>query len=275
MYVDRTDTLYNSALGRAVFCNYLRRYGFTGVYLYSTASILSSESNYTIFGDFLEELSASGVCCRAMAAGGSGPFQPAGYATAFNASQSTPSRRINRANLELEWWNGDGSWEQWNNANQQIAAGTIADNDFYVGWYRNMGDMTDTIAARDQVLYSDRILLHCYQNGIPTYDYANAQSSGATGGRLDIIASGARQANKRIDLYIIISAEDTAWGADNTFSGHELARAIGEANPFEHIEVQAYNNIYDKMTTFQKQWINLKGFVWFTKRYCYKAIPPR
>jgi len=92
---------------------------------------------------------------------------------------------------------------------------------------------------------------------------------------LDIISKGARQNNKRIDLYIIISAENTTWGANNTFTGPALAAAFGYPNPYLYIETQAYNNIYNNMTSFQKQWINFKGFVWFTKRYCYSAIPPK
>ena len=139
----------------------------------------------------------------------------------------------------------------------------------------NMGGTIDTVAARDQVKYSDRILLHDYVNGVPTYSYANAKTNGATGGRLDIIAMGARQANKMIDLYIIISSENTAWGAANTFTGPALAAASSQPNPYEYIETQAYNNIYGGLTMLQKQWIRFRGFVWFTKRFCYNAIPPQ
>ena len=275
MYVDKTDTFYSNVNGRTAFANYLQKYGFTGVYFYSTSGIVSSSSNYTKFGDFLKTLSDKGVTIRGVASGSSSTFQTTGNISKFNSSQSDPARRINLANLELEWWNGASTWSTWNTNNQQISFGTIPLNDFYEGWYKNLGLTIDTIAARDQVRYSDRILLHCYQNGIPTYSYANARSTGATGGRLDIIAKGARQANKRIDLYIIISAENTAWGASNTFTGPALAQryALGSANPYLDIEQQAYNNIFGGMTTFQKDWINFKGFVWFTKRYCYAAVP--
>jgi hypothetical protein len=274
MYVDRTDTIYNTS-GGVKLAGYLKRYGFTGVYMYKTSTLLSSTSNYTGFSNFMKTLSDSGIVYRGIASGGSTTFGGDGNVTKFNSRQTDPSRKVNRANLELEWWNGACSWNTWNTTNKAVSQGTIIDNDFYEGWYKNLSSTIDTIAARDQVIYSDRILLHCYQNGIPTYSYANAQSSGATGGRLDIIAKGARQANKRIDLYIIISAENTAWGASNTFTGPALAAAANQPNPFQYIEQQAYNNIYGGMTAFQKQWINFKGFVWFTKRYCYRAIPPQ
>jgi len=275
MYVDKTDTLYTSTQGKNTLSKYLKKYGFTGVYFYSTSSILSSSSKYANFGLFLKQLNDSGVIFKAVAKGSASSFGSTGDITKYNSSQSDPTRKINRANLELEWWNGATSWSSWNSINQQIASGSIRDNDFYEGWYKNLGTTIDTIAARDQVRYSDRILLHCYQNGIPTYSYANAKSTGATGGRLDIIAKGARQANKRIDVYIIISAEYTAWGASNTFTGPALAAASNQPNPFFYIEQQAYSNIYNGMTDFQKQWIDLKGFVWFTKRYCYSAVPPQ
>jgi hypothetical protein len=277
MYIDKTDTIYNSISASRRLSGYLKKYGFKGVYLYSTSAIVSSTSNYSNFSRFVKTLSDSGIVYRGVASGSATTFKSGGGISNYNNSQSDATKKINRANLELEWWNNVTTWDNWNSINQQISLATITDNDFYEGWYKNMGSTIDTVAARDQVRFSDRVLLHCYQNGIPTYSYANAQSTGATGGRLDIIAKGARQVGRKIDLYIIISSENTAWGASNTFTGPALANAYlsGQANPYLFIENQAYNNIFNNMTTFQKQWINLKGFVWFTKRYCYKAVPPR
>ena len=275
MYVDKTDSIYNSSSARNRFGIYLKTYGFTGVYMYSTSSIVSSTSNYSSFANFNKALASNGVSFRGVSSGSATTFQTTGNVTKYNNSQVDPAAKINVANLELEWWNGASTWSNWNSLNQSISRGTILINDFYEGWYKNMGTTIDTIAARDQVRFSDRILLHCYQNGIPTYSYANARSTGSTAGRLDIIAKGARLAGKKIDLYIIISAENTAWGASNTFTGPALAAAVSQPNPFAYIESQAYNNIFNSMTTFQKQWINFKGFVWFTKRYCYYAIPPK
>lgn len=266
MYIDRTDTVYNNSTGRGVLSKYLKKYGFTGAYFYDAAVIVGSTGNYTNFSTFLKQLNDSGVTKKAMTAGSSSTFSPTGNTTKYNKSQTDAAKKINTANLELEWWNGATTWSNWNTINQQIAAGTIADNDFYEGWYTNLGTTADSIAARDQVKYSDRILLHAYQNGIPTYSYVVS--------RLDVIAKGARQANKMVSVYIIISAENTAWGAANTFTGPALAAAANQTNPYEYIETQAYNNIYSGMTTLQKQWIRLRGFVWFTKRFCYAAIPP-
>lgn len=275
MYIDKTDTIYASSTASRRLAGYLKKYGFTGVYMYSTSGILSSSSNYNNFGNFNKILSDSGIIYRGVANGSSTTFSSTGNVTKYNNAQTSLNKKINRANLELEWWNGVCSWNTWNNTNQLISLGSISDNDFYEGWYKNLGSVIDTIAAKDQVKYSDRILLHCYQNGIPTYSYANAKSTGATGGRLDIIAKGARQAGKKIDLYIIISAENTAWGASNTFTGPALYNAYlaGHSNPYLYIENLAYNNIYLNMTSFQKEWINFKGFLWFTKRYCYRAVP--
>lgn len=276
MYIDKTDTIYANQTAARRLGGYLKRYGFTGIYMYSTSGIVGSSSNYTNFASFLRTLTDSGVLYRGVSSGSASTFRSGGGVTNYNNSRTNASERVNRANLELEWWNNASTWDTWNMTNQSISTGTIPDNDFYEGWYKNLGTTIDTIAARDQVRFSDRILLHCYQNGIPTYSYANARSTGATGGRLDIIAKGARQVGRKIDVYIIISAENTAWGASNTFTGPALNNAYlsGQANPYSYIESQAYNNIFNNMTTFQKQWINLKGFVWFTKRYCYRAVPP-
>jgi len=267
MYIDRSDTIYNNASSRNMLAKYLKKYGFNGVYLYSAQSIVSSTSNYTNFATFLKQLSDSGITYRAVAYGNATLFQPTGNITKYNNLQTDPAKKINRSNLELEWWNGACTWSIWDTTNAQMSRGTIADNDFYEGWYKNLGTTPDTIAAKEQIIYSDRILLHDYVNGIPTYSYVSS--------RLDVIAKGARQVNKKIDLYIIISSENTAWGAAYTFTGPALAAASSQSNPYQYIESQAYNNINGGMTTFQKQWINFKGFVWFTKRFCYAAIPPR
>lgn len=275
MYIDGTDTIYGSINGRNMLSSYLKRYQFNGVYFYETSTILSSSSNYVRFSEFIKQLSDSGIVTKAVTSGSASTFQGNGDVTRYNQSQTDPIRRINRLNLELEWWNGVCSWNTWNTTNQQVSNGTLSDNDFYEGWYENLGSTIDTIAARDQVRYSDRILLHCYQDGYPTYSYANAISAGATGGRLDIIAKGARQVNKKIDLFIIISAEKISYGASNNFSGQVLYDARNQLNPFGYVENVAYQNIVINMTSFQKQWINFKGFIWFTKRYCYAAIPPR
>lgn len=276
MYIDKTDTIYANQTASRRLGGYLKKYGFTGVYLYSTSGIVRSSSNFANFATFLRTLSDSGIAYRAVTSGSSSAFENTGAVSAYNNSRSNLSEKVNRANLELEWWNGASTWLAWNTTNQKISISSIPDNDFYEGWYKNLGTTIDTVAAKDQVRYSDRILLHCYQQGVPTYSYANAQSAGATAGRLDIIAKGARQMNRKIDVYIIISSENTAWGADYTFSGPALANAYitGQSNPYWFIESQAYNSISGGMTAFQKQWINLKGFVWFTKRYCYRAVPP-
>lgn len=274
MYIDKTDTMYNSTTGKNVLSRYLKQYGFNGVYFYSTSSFIGSSSNYPKFSQFLKQLDDSGVVVKCITSGSSSKFQSGGTISNYNNSQTDPACKINRANLELEWWNAACTWGEWNMINQSINNGTIADNDFYEGWYKRL-TVVDTIAARDQVLYSDRILLHVYQNGYPTYSYANAKSDGATAGRLDIIAKGARQANKKIDLYFIISAEKKSFGASNDFSGGVLQSNNTRANPFAYVETIAYQNIVNNMTPFQNQWINFKGFIWFTKRYCYKAVPPR
>ena len=109
MYVDHTDSVYRNAEVRSLFCRYLRKYGFTGVYLYETGGVLADEGNYTELGNFMEQLDAYGVKHRAVASGTSETFLPGGDVANFNASQSKSSRRVNRANLEREWWNGDGT----------------------------------------------------------------------------------------------------------------------------------------------------------------------
>lgn len=275
MYVDDTDTLYNSPNGRRVFAAYLKRYGFNGTYFYSTSSFLSNPASYADFSELLKTISDSGVAYRAICSGSAGKFLSTGDVTRYNLAQSDPDRRINRANLELEWWNGACTYNTWDATNRQIAGGSVRDNDFYVGWYDRMGGWKDSVAAREQVVQSDRILLHCYQDGIPTYSYANRKTSDASAGRLDLIAKGARMAQKRIDLLIIISAADTAFGSSGVYTGACLRAAASQPNPFAYIEQQAYTNIVGSMTPFQQQWINFKGFVWFEKKYCYAAIPPK
>lgn len=275
MYVDKTDTIYNVTSARNRFSNYLKKYGFTGVYLYDTRAILTNSANFTNFSNFLNQLNDSGVVVRAVNKDAASDFLVGGKVSNYNNTQTLASRKINRSNLELEWWNNVTTWSNWISIVQQMNSSTVPDNDFYEGWYTNLGGVIDSVASKLQVQYSDRILEHVYVNGIPTYGYANAISTGASSGRLDLIAKGARQNNRKIDLYIIISAEKKSFGAANDFSGGVLQAANTQSNPFLYIENQAYTNIYGSMTAFQKQWINFKGFVWFDKRWCYSAVVPK
>lgn len=274
LYVDRTDTIYNNFRSRDILSSYLKRFAFNGVYFFNTSTVLSTSANFLSFAEFLQQLDDSGVVYKGICSGSARKFLSSGDVCRFNSYQNIPARKINRANLELEWWNGDCSYKEWTAINKQIAAGPIADNDLYIGWYENMGVMTDTVAAMQQIQYSDRILVHCYRYGIPTYSYINNQTENATAGRLEILARGARMAGKRAEVVLILSAADVSCGASATYSGKALREAINEKNPFLFVEQQTYDNVMESMTPFQKKWIGIRGFIWFEKKYCYCEIPP-
>lgn len=272
MYLDRTNTIYNVTTERNKFSKYCKKFGFTRVYMYSTSSFLGSSSTYSAFATFMKQLNDSGVVRRAIATGDPNSVNSTGYITKYNNSQTDPVKKVNTVNYEKEFWNGATSWSNWINELKGFSQGTVANNDFYIGWFKNLS-VVDSVAAREMVRYSDRILLHCYQTTAATYSYANAKATGNTAGRLDLIAKGARALNKPIDLWIIMSSEDIACGASYTFQGPLLKSYRLSTNPFYEVEKIAYADITSKMTVFQSQWINFRGFIWFTYRYNQCNVP--
>ncbi len=276
MYVNKSDTIYNNTQAKNRLCKYLKKYGFNGVYFYDTQRYLPNSANWSNFASFMKQLSDSGIYIRGIDFGNSAFFTST--VTNYNNSQSDTSKKVNTFHLENEYWNYGTNpdavqYSTWINYLQQIKNTGIR-TDFYMGYFRLMNNSIDTIVSRDMQRYSHNICEHVYVNGIPTFSFAN-NSTSPNGGRLDIYAKGARQNNTPLNLTWIISEESTNFGAAYTFSGNVLKANNSLPNPYDWLEQQSYNNIYNGMTAFHKQWITPRGFVHFNLSWCYAAVPPQ
>lgn len=272
LYVDSTQGIYKNATEKARLLKYAKKYGFTGFYFYDLSGVVSSSSNDAALAGFLKQCADSGITIRA-AIGGSKNTFVSGNTKRFQNTQTDPKKKFTRYNLEWEWWNNVVTFPVWLTDLTAIS-GVTTDNDFYQGWYKNLGGVPDTIAARDQILNSDRILHHVYVNGYPTYNYANAS------GRLDVIAKGARQVSAirgtptKAKIALIISDEKISIGAANNFSGGVLIANASQPNPFKAVETVLINDFNAKMTAFQRQYIDVIAVIHFDRKWVYRCIPP-
>lgn len=261
LYVDKTDTTNFTVLSR-----YCRQNKIQGIYFYSTSNIIDNQSNWSSWSDKMKLLSDSGVSVRAVIMGSPSRILSSGSVTRYNRAQTDSSRLVNRYNQENEFWNNASTFSNWI-SNQQTIWSARNTSDFYMGWFKNLGGTVDTIAAREMVRYSSRVLLHAYQPNMPSGSYIRS--------RLEVLAKGGRQINKKVRLYIIVSAEQKAWGANNDFSGNSL-RSYGSFTAFENV---LYTNLIqsgiNQIPADLRQWIEPAGVIYFTKRYVYRAIPPR
>lgn len=272
LYVDSTQGIYKNTTEKAKLLKYAKKYGFTGFYFYDLNGIVSSSSNDAALAGFLKQCADSGITVRA-AIGGSKNTFVSGNTKRFQNSQTDPKRKFTRYNLEEEWWNNVVTFPTWL-VDLKGIAGVTSDNDFYQGWYKNLAGVPDTLAAAQQILNSDRILHHVYVNGYPTYNYANAS------GRLDVIAKGARQVSvatgvpTKAKLALIISDEKKSIGAANDFSGGVLIANASQSNPFKAVEQVLINDFNNKLTAFQKQYIDVVAIIHFDRKWVYRCIPP-
>jgi hypothetical protein len=275
LYISRSDTIYNNTSARNRLCSYLKKYGFNGVYLYDTQKYLPTQSNWINFSNFIKQLSDSGIVIRGITFGNSNYFLTT--VKSYNNSQSDTSKKINHFHLENEYWNyGTNTdavpYSTWINYLGSLKSSGVSNN-FYMGYFKKL-NVIDSIAAKDMLNNSKNIDEHVYVNGIPTYNFANNDSTTSSGGRLSIIARGGRQRNTPAQVEWIISLEDKAAGAKYTFSGPIVKANNFRTNPFDWIEQQSYNNIYGGMSSFQKQWIKPIGFVYYNLRWAYSSVPP-
>lgn len=263
IYLDGADTIYNNASGRAVFAKYCKDNRFDEVHFYKMSNILSSGVNYANLQTFNKLLYDNGVKKRIAVLGSSSTTNFNSY---YNATTDT-TKRLNGINLENEWWNSTTTFSNW--INQVNTLNVYCDsktpdlsNSFYMGWYNNLGGITDSIAARQQLQVVDWIDLHCYRNNKLDYGYTKT--------RLEAIAKAAKSLNKVAIVNIIASTEQIAWGASNDFDGYYL-QSLGYVG-FEKKYIDDFNA---NASTNVKSWIKINKFKYFTKRYNYKAILPR
>lgn len=263
IYLDGTDSIYNNVGGRNVFAKYCKDNGFDEVHFYKFSNITSNSANYPNFATFNKLLYDNGVTKRVAVLGSSSTTNFQNYW----AYTTDTTKKPNGINLEHEWWNNVIPWSQW--IMELTTLDSYADskspdlsNSFYMGWYSNMGGVTDSAAARAQLQETDWIDLHCYR--------ANKLDYGYTKSRLEAIAKAASGRGKVANINIIVSTEQMAWGASNDFDGNYL-KSLGYAG----LEKKYIDDFNTNANATVKQWVRITKFKYFTKRYNYKAILPR
>lgn len=263
LYLDGTDTVYNNPNGRAVFAKYCQDNGFNRVKFYKMSTVLGSSGNFPNMATFNTLLASKGVTKREAVLGSSSTTKFQNY---WNYTTNS-SQDFTGLDLELEFWNSASSWNTWIGTLNTI--NTYCDSkspdlncSFYMGWFKNLGGITDSAAARQMQGIANNIDLHCYQNNTITYSYTKS--------RLEAHAKAAAARGIPAKINILASTEQVIWGANNNFQGNLLKTKGYPA--FEKLYIDSYNA---NASTFVKTWIRIDHFVYFTKRYNYKAILPK
>ena len=173
----------------------------------------------------------------------------------FNNSKTDTLQRFNWCNLELEWWNGDGSFDQYISKLKSLKA--WGDSQFprvgteeYIGWFRNPSGM-DSIMADKLIQNSDRILVHNYYP-IPSWSYMSS--------RVNYLANAAKALNRKANLIVIFNSDPTVTGP--YFKSHPFDRAFCEIS-------KGFNSSVMK----NKASINLMGYHLFKYDFARSARP--
>ncbi len=263
LYLDRANEIFNNPDASKEFAKYCKDNGFDEVHLYHYIDIVQSSRNFLALQNFMRLLYDNGVVKRFAVLGSSST-------TSFNNfwnSTSDTTRKPNGINLELEFWNDVTSYPNWINTlttlnNYCDSKNPDLYNTFYIGWFKNMGSLTDSTVARQMIQVSDNIDQHIYQNGKVSYTYGSS--------RYEAEAKGAKSLNKIVTINPIISTEEIAWGAPYDFQGYYL-KALG----YSGIEKNFIDDLNSKASSSVKSNVRIGKFKYFMKRYNYKAIPPK
>ncbi len=262
IYLDHSDTIYNNVQGRNAFARYCLNNKFDEVHMYHVSNILQSSSKFPNLATFITLLKNNGVTKveAVLSTSNTGDFQD------YRNYTTSSIQDFTGINLELEYWNGATSFNTWINTLNTInnycdSKSPDLNCSFYQGWYKNMGGLTDSAVARQQILLSNWVDNHDYQDGKVSYTYGVS--------RYEALAKAAQALGVIVTVNPIFSVEETAWGASYDFQGN-LLKSLGYAA----MEKQFIDNYNANASTRVKTWLRIGKCKYFMKRYCYKAVAP-
>lgn len=274
LFVNGSDTIYNSSSEKSTLFSYLSTNGFNGMYLSDTETFINNSGEYATFATFLSQSYSRGIITKGII------IEDSVYALSIDAYNSsngnTVPTQIDKINLYDFYWDGAShdDWNAWLNHLYSISIyiNPPLTSSFYIGYYQDRENVLptndDVEAASNQLTYSNEVLFSSFAKGIPLYFDVNNKKSTNILNRLDILAEAASRKGTVLELYFYIHAGTIAWGSDGNYSGYSL-RYDGSYDLFEEKFIKS---VIDRMTSFQKRWINVKGFTYYNKTYCYEAL---
>jgi hypothetical protein len=285
MFVDGTDTLYNDSAQIAAYTTFLQQYAFNGVYFMNTEPFFSSQANWPTMASFISQSHVAGATIRGIVFGDN-DFTP--DTIGYNQYNGTaPYTNIGRFCLYNDYWDsgsmgtsGVTDWEEWSASldTAKFAFVATASNtcsvDFYMGYYQDSQSIKlpiqDLNAGTDQLNASQHIFFSAWDMGVPRYPYVNSKTVTNIVNRLDTIAEAAYRRNTTASLYFYIHAGQVLLGSSADYSGF----SIRNAGNFDTFENYFTASVVDRMTAFQRQWINVKGFAYHNKTYLNGLLNP-
>ncbi len=272
LFVDDSDNIYNDSSNKSTLFSFMSSYGFNGMYLFDAQNYITSNTNWNNFSSFLSQSYSNGITIKGITYGDTSLISSI---NSYNsASGSTAAKKIDRFDLYNDYWDGGDNWDTWSTNLQSISSSLDAPStvDFYMGYYQDTGSkilpINEVQAAKLQLQNSKYVLFSIFEKGIPLYSTANDKKSTNTFSRLDTIAQAAFQLNTTASLYFYIHAGEQAWGSGGDYSGY----SIHYAGSFDIFEDELMENVVNRMTAFQKKWVNVKGFAYYNRNYLYQAL---
>ncbi len=201
VYLDGLKKIVGDTLQENEMLEWCKRNNFTTVTCYDLYTLLAYKSGYAKMAAFIKKARTRyGVqtvtACMASANAFNTLIQN------YNVSRNDTLEKFNYANLELEWWNGASTYDNyltqlkgiraWGNAQQ-----TKIPTEEYMGWFKNPAGQ-DSLQAAGLVQNSDRILVHAYQT-TPSFGYMKS--------RLMTIAKAAKAQKKVMPIVFLFNAE--------------------------------------------------------------------
>ena len=260
LYVDNFDNILGDTAQENSLLRWCKKNKIKIISLYDLNTVLQNSSHNTQLAAFILKAKTQYFIKQVTAIRGLGT-QFNQTLTIYNNTRTDTTERFNVFNLENEWWNNGAScdFSCWKNylsdmvaAAHSVTPPLLAEE--YIGWFQNPTGQ-EQLQADTLVYYSDRILVHDYQNA-PHLSYMQS--------RLSYLGIAAKAQGKVINVIVIFSAEPNFMG--NYFDVNGQNHSFDDA----YAEIVSQHN----STTFNgKKGIKIIGYQIFDYSYA-KAVRP-
>lgn len=289
LFVSGTYDIYSSGPDRTTLINYLGGNGFNGIYLDDAAFDYGGPNN-TAITDLLNSGSAVGVVSASAVGNNDTIFYE------YTDYNGTNPGNIQYFTFYNKFWDDGDPVQVWYDtywyANDFGISRSGERVSFYVGNIQDTGSTNITgsgfsevgfisASIRDILLSpGDGILLDITDAGIPQYNNVNNAPGTNILKRLDIIAtamadllmtpSSGITAGERIPIRFQVNAGASAINGGPDASGYSMQ----SAGTYDIFETKMIKSVVDRMTGYQKKYLDFKGFVYHKYPYGYATINP-
>jgi len=268
LFIADVDTIANSAVSRSAVASYVSSNGFNGVYL-AEGSFDTNAANINTLIGAINVIPTVGV---------GGNTTSATKIVTYNTTYDNVDNFLMYNNF---WYDGS-PFTTWLS---QYDAITSISSSFWVTNYQDnfsanitASGYTEVGAAKAQITATNQdnelgVLLSIFEQGVPRYfSSANDKKSTNVFNKLDILAQATKELNlnNKLPIHFYIHAGQVDLGSSEDFSGY----SIQAAGSFDEFEKKLLKTIVNRMTKFQRDYLDVKGFAYYKYPYAQAALAP-